>query len=353
MTDTVTYAVSAYGPAGASTRVRLLDWLSHLGLAARRIDYLGAASNRPSDLIRHGGRILAAERRLRAVDPTGATVLLSREASPFSSGGVEARLLGRAGHGVYDLDDAVFLASSPARKVFSSARKSARAAAAADVVIAGNDYLADWAAHHNTDVRVIPSCVQPAAYRPKTSWAIDGPPTLVWLGSPSTEQYVARIAPALIEVNRRTGARLRLISGPTDNPALADLSPFLDRVAWTAPGVADALNGGDVAIGPLDDTPWTRGKCAYKLLQYGASAVPFVASPVGANAEAIERLGGLAANATSDWVDALIALLGDESDRADRGARARAGTDEFYSFAAWAPAFAEAASVQTRDARSK
>lgn len=348
MTSTTTaavYTVSAYGPAGSSARVRLSDWVDHLDIPAQRIDYRGAGSNRPSDLLRHGGQVVAAERRLRELDPAGATVLLSREASPFSSGGIESRLLHRAGHGVYDLDDAVFLASSPARRVFSVARKSARAAAAADVVIAGNDYLADWASAHNTDVRVIPSCVEPSAYLPKTTWEIEGTPTLVWLGSHSTEQYVAQLSPALAEVHRRTGARLRLVSSPIDNPALADLEPFLDRVPWSATGVAQALHTADIAIGPLADTPWTRGKCAYKLLQYGATALPFVASPVGANAAVIATLAGIAATSHDEWVDALTTLAGNPADRSARGSDAWIGARERYSFAAWAQRWSEACLV--------
>jgi hypothetical protein len=37
------------------------------------------------------------------------------------------------------------------------------------------------------------------------------------------------------------------------------------------------------------DEPWSRGKCAYKLLQYMAAGVPAVGSDVGMNADLIER----------------------------------------------------------------
>jgi hypothetical protein len=57
------------------------------------------------------------------------------------------------------------------------------AAAAADVVIAGNALLADFASLHSRDVRMIPTCVEPTNYQPKTAYDITSVPTLVWLGS--------------------------------------------------------------------------------------------------------------------------------------------------------------------------
>jgi hypothetical protein len=96
---------------------------------------------------------------------------------------------------VYDFDDALFDDQSSFRRLFGMQDKCRRATAAADVVIAGNDYLANWAEQHNKDVRVIPSCINPLDYAPKTDWSIRGDaPSLVWLGSPATEIYVAQIA---------------------------------------------------------------------------------------------------------------------------------------------------------------
>jgi hypothetical protein len=50
-----------------------------------------------------------------------------------------------------------------------------------------------------------------------------------------------------------------------------------------------------VGVMPLPDTPWTRGKCAYKLIQCMACAIPVVASRVGANVEAVPLECGLLA----------------------------------------------------------
>ena len=67
----------------------------------------------------------------------------------------------------------------------------------ADRMIVGNAVLADWAAGRCADVRVIPTCVEPSDYRPRTAWDIGRPPVIGWIGSPATEPYLTGIAPAL------------------------------------------------------------------------------------------------------------------------------------------------------------
>src|SRR3954465_15932054 len=95
---------SSYGPAGASTRVRALDWLRFLGLEAQVLDYLGTPNVRPGTPLRQPWGVITAERRLRwsrRAGP-GERLLVSRSMGPFSRGRLEAALLERAGVGVYD-----------------------------------------------------------------------------------------------------------------------------------------------------------------------------------------------------------------------------------------------------------
>src|SRR4051812_3707682 len=101
---------SAYGAGAPSTRMRLYEWLDHLGLAAERHAYAGLSANGPRVLARHALSVIAAERRTRALPEkvAGRSVVLSREVSPFSRGTIESALLTAAGLGVYDLDDALF-----------------------------------------------------------------------------------------------------------------------------------------------------------------------------------------------------------------------------------------------------
>jgi glycosyltransferase involved in cell wall biosynthesis len=332
---------ASYGRAGASMRVRVLQWLDHLGLQADVHDYMGLANARPSTILRRPVAALAAEvalRRLRRA-PAPERLLISRAAGPFTGGRLERTLLQRAGWGVYDFDDALYADDRAGiHRFFGEGAGWEDCVRAADVVVAGNDLLAEAAARFTGSVEVIPSCVEPDDYPVKQAYAVRAAPQLVWLGSPSTERYLDPIAPALLQLHRAIGARLTVISG--GDRSLGELDAMVDRVAWAGARTDALLAEADLGLMPLPDTPFSRGKCAYKLLQYGAAGLPAVASPVGVNARVIGQTQALAASTVDDWIDAVSALLAEsESARRERGRAARQAVIEHYSYAAWAPAF--------------
>lgn len=338
------HAVVPYGPRGSSARVRAFDWLEHTGLKAEVHAYLGLPVNSPRLVLRDPIDALRAEAHLlsltRAVRHS--TVLLVREASPFSRGHVEATLLRNAQRGVYDFDDALMVpAPGLVERVFSKSAKWRRSVTAADVVIAGNDLLAEAATRAGpADVRLIPSCVEPADYRAKNDFDRHGPPTAVWLGSPATEPYLESIAAALLDVHRSHGLRLVVISAGTRSLGLP--SSMMTRVDWS-PDTNRQLADFDFGLMPLPDDPWTRGKCAYKLLQYGAAGLPMIGSPVGANHSALAAMGGFAAHGPDEWRDALVELSTmSQATLAERGRCAREGVSRHYSFSAWAPSWLDA-----------
>lgn len=332
--------VTPYGRRGGSSRVRVFDWIDHLKLAVTSYDYAGLSTNTPRVLARHPGSIVCAEASLRtlASNARNSTLLLSKQASPISTGHLEEMLLSRAKRGIYDFDDSLRdeVPRNRAYGMFAKPRIWERSVRAADVVIAGNAYLADQAASLVGEDRVvvIPSCVEPDTYRDKVDYSISGAPIAVWLGSPSTEGHICLIEAPLLALHRSHGLRLRLISA--GKRPLGALDKMTDRVEWS-PDANNQLADADIGLMPLEDSPRARGKCAYKLLQYGAASLPAVASPVGANETAIHLGVGIAASTPDEWAHNLCALIeAPESDRAAAGRRARSAVGEFYSFAAWA-----------------
>ncbi|MBE8474527.1 glycosyltransferase [Streptomyces justiciae] len=215
----------------------------------------------------------------------------------------------------------------------------------ADRVIAGNLVLADWASHFQRDVVVIPSCVAVEDYMPKVSYELRDPPRLGWIGSPHNEAYLLEIADAITEVHRRTGARLTLVG--TTARTLGDLESLIDRVPWSPDSQGVALAAMDIGLMPLPATPYSLGKCGYKLLQYAAAGLPAVASPLGVNADLLDQFGMPRARTQDDWISAILALIGGSAAaREQLGRTAREITARRYAFDVWLPRWVAAVELE-------
>lgn len=178
---------------------------------------------------------------------------------------------------------------------------------------------------------VIPSCVEPDTYLRKNSYALGKTPRAVWIGSPATERYLVDLTPPLIALNRRWGMRVDVISAGDQD--LGALGSIVDRKPWGLDTFAADLSAADFGLMPLPDDPFTRGKCSYKLLQYAATGLPLVGSPVGANLQALQRLGG-ASPRENEWYEAIESLIGaTRTQRQEMGDQARASVETHYTTA--------------------
>jgi glycosyltransferase involved in cell wall biosynthesis len=108
----------------------------------------------------------------------------------------------------------------------------------------------------------------------------------------------------------------------------------IERISWSPESEVEALATADIGIMPLTDDDWSRGKCAFKLLQYMAASLPCIASPVGANHQAIVngKTGFLVAS-TTDWETALDKLISDPVMARAFGNAGRQRLDTNYSLA--------------------
>jgi glycosyltransferase involved in cell wall biosynthesis len=248
---------------------------------------------------------------------------------------------------VYDFDDAIYVGSGSAvRRIWSEKKAWQRSVEAADVVIAGSDVLAESASAIRSDVVLIPSCVEPSNYRVKQDYEIHGHPVAVWIGTPSTERFLSGIADALLSLHRRWGLRVRVISA--GSASLGVLDPIIDRIQWNVDTFVHHLASADLGIMPLPNTLFERGKCAYKLLQYGATGLPSVGSPVGANVQALSRIGGISAVTTNrGWEKSISSIIeAGAVDRAAMGAASRRGVEDHYSYKSWADVWLRATRLQ-------
>jgi glycosyltransferase involved in cell wall biosynthesis len=234
---------------------------------------------------------------------------------------------------LFDLDDAVWLRDSYAPGGTHHPRKARRFAhtvSRCDAVIAGNRYLAAHAvAQGAREACVIPTCVDPAAYRPAGG---DGR-TLVWVGSSSTLQGLERAADLLDGLARAVpGVRLKVVC---DRFTKFRELPTLD-VPWDAATEASEIARADVGISWIPDDDWSRGKCGLKLLQYMAAGLPVLTNPVGVHVEMVTPEVGILARTPEEWREGAARLLGSPQLRRAMGQAGRARVEAEYSVAAGA-----------------
>jgi glycosyltransferase involved in cell wall biosynthesis len=230
----------------------------------------------------------------------------------------------------FDVDDAVMFHSRPVGIVeqWRTRRRFAATAASADLVVAGNEYLAELFRGQGAKTTVLPTVVDPAHYQPKIHEAT-ATPKMVWIGSASTLTYLRQFLPTLAEAAQRTpGLQLITIADQTLEHAPLPLEHF----SWSVEGESAALCRGDIGIAPTPEDRWTLGKCGFKIVQYMAAGLPVIASPVGANRELVipGETGFLPANST-EWIDAINQLSSDAGLRQRMGQAGRKRVEEHFS----------------------
>ncbi len=238
---------------------------------------------------------------------------------------------------ILDVDDAIWL-SRPFGKYGQP-----WIARGMDAVIAGNDYIADYYSRYCRTIHILPTAIDIRHYTPRPLEA-DRPDRFVigWTGLRSNYKYLEMIEPALKRfLEQHRDAQLMLVSNQPWNSAL--LWPDQIRFCqWTPQNEASLLHQMTVGLMPLPDDPWTRGKCSFKMLQYMASALPTIVSPVGMNRQVLEKgQVGLAARTADQWLDALEALYRDRSLCRTMGQTGRQVVEQHYSVAILADKLAD------------
>ena len=284
--------------------------------------------------------------RLRSVVAKSAydLLFLYREAFPIGPPVIE-RLLARPGRPpiVYDFDDAVFLPNTSAANRFLSGLKYPHKidtiVSKSTIVVAGNQYLAEYARRHNSRVTVIPTVVDTDLFVPRRAARAAGDPLVVgWIGTPTTARYLQAIAPVLARVHREHSFRLRVAGA--GRPIACD-GVSVANLAWELRDEVALFTTCDIGVYPMSDDEWARGKCGLKAIQFMACGVPVVASAVGVNTEIIEDgVNGFLAASEGEWIDKLTRLAADPALRRRLGEAGRATIEERYSLSGSAPRMA-------------
>jgi glycosyltransferase involved in cell wall biosynthesis len=330
--------LSRYGRLGASSRVRYYQFLPQLEASGIQTTVSALLDDLYLQRLYSGQRfgwtriLFSYARRIRALLSVRRydIVWIEKELLPWMPALGERLLYSLRIPYVVDYDDAVFhsydlhprsiVRAALGTKIDEVMRSSA-------LVTAGNDYLADRARSAGARrVEVVPTVVDTDVYRPGSQRS--GPVTIGWIGSPSTAKYLRTVAGALAEVCRDGAARVVVVGAP--DPGLGSVP--LEVRAWAEHREVSDIQSFDIGIMPLEDGPWERGKCGYKLIQYMACGLPVVGSPVGVNRSIVRHgTNGFLASSPEEWVRFLSQLRDDAKLRSRMGQHGRADVEAGYS----------------------
>ncbi len=235
---------------------------------------------------------------------------------------------------VLDVDDAIW--------VHPRGGFAQRLARLCDHVVCGNQFLAVEFSRWNQSVSILPTPVDVHSFTPLAERRDPERLIIGWMGLSRNLTYLYAVEGALGEVLRRhPAATLRVVTG--ELPKLRSLpAEQVEYICWTPDNEAHSIQEMTIGIMPLDDTVYSRGKCAFKMLLYMACGLPVVVSPVGMNAEVLAKdTLGFAATTDSDWVEHLDHLLRDRELRQRMGAAGRQVVIQHYSVEALAPKLAK------------
>ena len=342
-------ALASYPAEAASSRYRIVQFIEPL--AQRGIDvtfspFLDAALfdalYKPGQLLRRLPRLawrtllrLGAVLRAMRAD----VVFVQREAMLFGPPVIEwliARVLRRPL--ILDLDDATWIAyTSPVYGRVATwlkwRSKTDRLIRWASAVTCGSPHIAEYA-----NGIVIPTVVDMKRFRPAPPRG--GVPVIGWIGSHGTFSYLERLLPIFERLAREVRFRLLIVGSGRASIEVAGVE--VETRAWSLDREVEDFQSLDAGVYPIDDDEWSEGKAGFKAVQYMATGVPFVMSPVGVCATmGIAGETHLSAITDDEWLDALRELVTNSERRRRMSIAARAFAESHYDLAPQADALAE------------
>ena len=210
---------------------------------------------------------------------------------------------------IYDFDDAIMYSPTKLDGSWTSHyRLFRRTAQMADIMIAGNEYLAAHAHRYCSNVHVLPTGLNTKAFDINKKKS-DDKIRLVWIGSQVTLKYLLEIKEVLEELGKENPKiELRIIADE-----FFDLNNIpVDKRKWSLESEVNDLVQCDIGLAPLPDNRFTRGKCGFKILQYFSAGLPSIASPVGVNIDFIQNSkAGALATTPKQWKEEITKLVND------------------------------------------
>lgn len=198
-----------------------------------------------------------------------------------------------------------------------------------DCVITGSPYLTDYCKRLNRNVIEIPTSIDLEEYKLEVTEVNKyNPFTIGWIGSKSTSSHLNIILPVLLNFAEKFDAKIKLIGYDKELNLVNDNVLLVD---WIEGRDYDFLKDIHIGVMPLINEDFEKGKCGFKLIQYMASAKPFIATPLEANLKIDKNHENLFAETDEDWFLALEQVYNNYAQFKEVGLNNRLVAEQYYS----------------------
>jgi len=234
---------------------------------------------------------------------------------------------------IFDFDDAIWIPNvSDGNKKYAwikNPSKTTEIISLSNIVITGNDHLADYAKKFNNKVHIIPTTID-TNYHTRKDITTDNGICIGWTGSHTTIQHFEHSIPVLKKLKKRYGDKIYFKVIGDELYSNDELK--IQGIKWSLQNEIEHLSEIDIGIMPLPDNEWTKGKCGLKGLQYMALEIPCVMSPVGVNCDIVsDGINGFLADKEDEWIEKISILIENPELRKTIGTEARKTVIEKYS----------------------
>lgn len=260
-------------------------------------------------------------------------ILVEKELFPYLPYWAECWLAWSGIPYIVDYDDAIFhnYDRHPRRMIrWLLGNKIPKVMKNSAAVVVGNTYLEQKAKLSGAaKTAVIPTVVdvsryQPAIFGQKSTFIVG------WIGTLSTfTKHVLPCRDWIVKLHQQDSEIEFRFVGVDQVKGFPENTRF---IKWSEQNEPAEISCFDVGIMPLTDSDWEKGKCGYKLVQYGAATVPMMASDVGMNHEVCQHnVNGFLAHTEEEWMNGILQLKNNPKQREKMGKNARILIEQEYS----------------------
>ncbi len=207
----------------------------------------------------------------------------------------------------------------------------------ADLVTVSTDYMARYCRDKNDNVRVLHNVIDEQLWPFKAPVQSGEKVRLLFAGTMTHQLDLRTIAKPLIKILNAYKDKVELVLWGNEIPELMELPNVVRGPQFTPvyPEYARQLQGMDIdlALVPLDDTPFNKAKSHIKWLEYAACGIPAVFSKLAAYPKFVQdkKTGLLVENTNKAWFRAIKWMIDNPQKRIQIAENAQKEVAEKYT----------------------